>query len=257
MNGLSGWWKKRGAPTAPPAPILPDPDADERARIAALTGFCPLDLDLYRQAFRHRSALRGQADGHRHSNERLEFLGDAILEAIVSAHLYHAFPDADEGFLSRLRAKLVSGRALAQYALHLHLGAFLDMSVEMRAQGGEEHTTILADAFEALVGALFLDAGMDAAQAFVQRTVLAGRDLGALAERTDNFKSELLEAAQARGLPQPIYRTVLAEGAAHLRLFTVEVSVGGDVLGEGQAKTKKSAEQMAARLALGKLPPAP
>lgn len=237
------WWRSRNS----------DPDTDEHARIAVLTGVRPARLDLYQQAFRHRSALRGMPESHRHSNERLEFLGDAILEAVVSEHLYTAFPESDEGFLSRLRAKLVSGKALAQYALRLDLGLYLEMSDEMRAQGGERHATLLADAFEALIGAIYLDLGSAAAWAFVHRTVLDGRDLGALADRTDNFKSALLEAAQGRGLPQPIYRTVRMEGAAHDRTFTIEAVVGGQALGEGQAQSKKAAEQLAARAALERL----
>ncbi len=256
------WWPFRATPsdatpTLAPSSDAPPPDTPEHARIAALTGARPVRLALYAQAFRHRSALRGQSESHHHSNERLEFLGDAILEAVVSEHLYHTFPDTDEGFLSRLRAKLVSGRALAQYALRLHLGAHLEMSDEMRAQGGERHTTLLADAFEALIGAIYLDLGAAAAQAFVHRTVLDGRDLGALAEKTDNFKSALLEAAQGRGLPQPTYRTVRAEGAAHSRTFTIEAIVGGQAMGEGQAQSKKAAEQLAARAALEKLQQAP
>ena len=247
MELARAWWR-RWWPARPPAP-----DTEEHVRIAALTHARPERLDLYRQAFRHRSALRGQPESHRHSNERLEFLGDAILEAVVSEHLFHAFPEADEGFLSRLRAKLVSGKALAQYALRLELGAYLEMSDEMRVQGGERHTTLLADAFEALIGALYLDLGSAAAWAFVRRTVLEGRDLGALAERTDNFKSVLLEVAQGQGLPQPTYRVVQAEGAAHSRTFTVEAVVGGKALGEGQAQSKKAAEQLAARAALERL----
>lgn len=251
MEPARSWWQRWRS--APP----PDPDAEERARVAALAGVAPGDLSLYRQAFRHRSALRGLGDSHRFSNERLEFLGDAVLEMIVSEHLYHTFADVDEGFLSRLRAKLVSGKALAQYALALDLGAFLEMSDEMRVQGGEQHATLLADAFEALIGAVYLDHGEDAARRFVHRTVLGGRDLGALADRTDNFKSALLEAAQARGLPQPVYRIVRAEGAAHDRTFTIEAVVDGRSMGEGQASSKKAAEQLAARAALEMLQQTP
>lgn len=228
-------------------------DARERATLARLLGVEPGDLSLYRQALRHRSAVRGQQDSHRVSNERLEFLGDAVLGLVVSAHLYDAFQDVDEGFLSRLRAKLVSGDALAGYAHTLGLGPHLAMSVEMRQQGGEQHATLLADAFEALIGALYLDQNLDAARDFVHRTLLDGRDLARLAARTDNYKSALLERVQASGWPQPTYQVVAEEGASHARTFTVEVIVNGEPLGAGQASSKKRAEQEAAREALDRL----
>ncbi len=250
---MSLWrtWRRTEPPALPADAVDPaDPDAPERTRIAALTGFVPGALGVYRQAFRHRSVLRGQPDGHLASNERLEFLGDAILGFVVSEHLCAQFADVDEGFLSRLRAKLVSGKALAQYAGAIGLGGYLEMSDEMRASGGEEHRTLLADGFEALIGALYLDRGIDAARDFVHRTALRERDLEKLAARTDNYKSVLLERAQSEGWPQPTYRTVLAEGAAHERVFTVEAVVNGAALGAGTARSKKAAEQLAARAAL-------
>ncbi len=257
MGSVRSWWegRRRRSDAEEAAAAAGPADTAARARIAALTGTPPRDLALYRRALRHRSALRGQPDSHRHSNERLEFLGDAILDFVVSEDLYDAFPEVDEGFLSRLRAKLVSGRALVQYATALQLGQHLEMSDEMRAQGGEKHQTLLADAFEALIAALYLDKGPEAAQAFVRRTVLEGRDLAALAARTDNYKSVLLETAQARGWAQPVYQTVLAEGAPHARTFTIEVWVDGRAMGTGKAPTKKAAEQLAARAALDLLEP--
>ena len=225
----------------------------ERTAVEALVGAEVLDLALYRQALRHRSAVRGQKDTHLFSNERLEFLGDAVLGFVVGEHLYRTFPDADEGYLSRLRAKLVSGAALAEHARALDLGPHLAMSAEMRAAGGEAHATLLADALEAVIGALYLDRGVEAARAFIHRALLDGRDLAALAAAHDNYKSVLLERAQASGWPQPAYQVVSMDGASHARTFTVEVLVRGEAYGVGQAASKKQAEQLAARAALERL----
>ncbi len=228
-------------------------DARTRSAIEGLIGRPVADLDLYRQALRHRSALRGQKDSHLYSNERLEFLGDAVLGLVVGAHLYRAFPDGDEGVLSRLRARLVSGTALAARADDIGLGSLLQMSAEMRQQGGERHATLLADAFEAVIGALYLDLGLDAAAAFVHHAAIDGHDLGTMAVETDNYKSALLEHAQGAGWPQPAYAVVGETGASHARTFTIEVALRGQVYGSGQASSKKQAEQLAAREALSRL----
>ena len=228
-------------------------DARTRSAIEGLIGQSVGDLDLYRQALRHRSALRGQKDSHLYSNERLEFLGDAVLGLVVGAHLYRAFPDGDEGVLSRLRSRLVSGTALAARADDIGLGSLLQMSAEMRQQGGERHATLLADAFEAVIGALYLDLGLEAAAAFVHAAAIDGRDLGTMAVETDNYKSALLEHAQGAGWAQPSYVVVGETGASHARTFTIEVALRGEVYGSGQASSKKQAEQIAAREALTRL----
>jgi ribonuclease-3 len=246
------WWSDRKRARTEAAPRTPQ-DAQFAAHVERLTGTAPDDLELYRRALRHRSVLRGEPGGHLRSNERLEFLGDAVLEIIVSAHLFTAFPDADEGFLSRLRAKLVSGQALAESASACGLGRLLELSPEAREQGAERNTSILADALEAVIGALYLDHGPDAPQAFVHRVLLDERDLPALAARTDNYKSALLEYAQAQGWEQPTYRVTATEGEPHERTFTVEAQVNGRALGVGTATTKKAAEQQAAERALGEL----
>lgn len=228
-------------------------DARMRTAVEDLVGRPIADLDLYRQALRHRSALRGQKDSHLYSNERLEFLGDAVLGLVVGAHLYRTFPDGDEGMLSRLRARLVSGIALAARADEIDLGQLLQMSTEMRQQGGERHATLLADAFEALIGALYLDLGLEAAASFVHKAAIDGRDLGTMAVETDNYKSALLEHAQGAGWPQPAYTVVRETGASHARTFTVEVALRGVAYGVGEASSKKQAEQLAAREALSRL----
>lgn len=218
--------------------------------LSSLLGYTPKSFALFDEALRHRSVLRAQPEPDEASNERLEFLGDAVLGVIVSEYLYSAFPQSDEGFLTRLRAKLVSGQNLAASAATMGLGRHIAMSPEMRQQGGEDNTSILSDAFEALVAALHLDGGMEAARAFVHRVLLDDQDLSRLAQRLDNYKSALLEFAQAQGWPQPTYRVVSTEGTSHEPIFTIEVVLGAHVAGTGRASNKKQAEQRAAEQGL-------
>lgn len=208
------------------------------------------DVSLYLQALRHGSLFRGEADSHLLSNERLEFLGDAVVNFLVAEALFSHFPDRDEGFLTRVRARIVSGAALSRYAEWLGLGEFIFMSDDMHRAGGRSNTTILADAFEALVGAIYVDRGEEAARTFLRRVVLDELDLEDVASRRDNFKSILLEYAQARGWPQPTYQVIEEEGPPHARVFTVEVLVEDRAAGRGRARSKKMAEQHAAKEAL-------
>lgn len=221
-----------------------------KSAIETLIGFRVGDLGLYERAMRHRSLLRGELENPVQSNERLEFLGDAVLGFVTAEHLFANFPDKDEGFLTRLRAKLVNGKALAQCAGKINLGSLILMSKNMAQEQGRENRTILADAFEALIGAIYLDQGLEAARQFIHRTMLEHVDLAQLAQQYDNFKSLLLEYAQARGWPQPYYRVVSEEGPSHAKVFTVDAVLKGEAFGRGQGGSKKLAEQRAAREAL-------
>lgn len=211
------------------------------------------DLSLYTRALRHRSVLRGQPGGHLESNERLEFLGDAVLGVAVAEKLYNDFPDRDEGFLTRTRSKLVNGPVLADFARALDLGRILLLSPNMQGPDGRDNPTILADAFEAIIGAVYLDLGFDAARRFVLRVLDEHVDLEEVAEQRNNFKSLLLEQVQAEGRGQPVYRVVAEEGPSHDRRFTIDVLVQDEPLGRGYAASKKRAEQQAAREALERL----
>lgn len=233
--------------------MLPRVVSVAREEIESLVGMPVGDLDLYRQALLHRSVLRGQPDSYLLSNERLEFLGDAVLGFVIAEHLYHQFPDKDEGFLTRLRAKLVNGQALASFARDLGLGAVLLLSENMDQTEGRRNPTILADAFEAVIGALYLDMGEDAAREFIEKKVLAHVELDSLARQRDNYKSALLEYVQAHGWPQPQYRVTSEEGPSHDRMFNVEVIINDRPFGVGRAGSKKKAEQVAASQALGRL----
>ena len=221
-----------------------------RGAIEDLVGFRIGDMALYELAMRHRSLLRGENEESTQSNERLEFLGDAVLGFITAEHLFARFPDKDEGFLTRLRAKLVNGKALARVAEQIELGSLILMSKNMVQEQGRQNRTILADAFEALIGAIYLDQGLETARRFIQQTMLDHVDLLELARQYDNYKSLLLEYAQARGWAQPQYRVVSEEGPSHAKEFTVDAVLKGEALGRGQGGSKKLAEQQAAREAL-------
>ncbi len=242
------------------SPPEPSPESDDdascaisRARIEAYVGQPVNDLSLYERALRHRSVLRGQPDGHLESNERLEFLGDAVLGMIVAERLYDEFPDRNEGFLTRIRAKLVNGTMLASYAEALDLGDLLLLSPNMAQGEGRSNPTILADAFEAVLGAVYLDLGFAAAQTFVFDLLDEHVDLETISTQRSNFKSMLLEYVQADGQTQPAYHVIAEEGPSHDRRFTVEVLVANQPLGMGRARSKKQAEQRAAREALERL----
>ena len=229
--------------------------AVQKEEVEELLGLEIGDLALYRQALTHRSYWRGRGrlQTTHPTNERLEFLGDALLGFVAAEHLYTEYADESEGYLTRLRAKLVNGRALAEYARHLDLGSHILMSKNMAQSQGRENPTILADAFEALLGALYLDQGLATARAFIYRVVFSRLDIDHLARRDENYKSLLMEYMQARSGSQPTYRIVEAQGPSHDRTFTAEVLIDDTPYGRGTAGSKKSAEQEAAGRALTQL----
>ena len=207
---------------------------------------------MLQQALTHESyANEVRAVGARHStpsNERLEFLGDAVLDLLVSELLMRAHPEADEVPLSRARANAVNKQALAARARELELGRFVLLGRGERRSGGADKDSILANAFEALVGALYLDGGLAPVQGLVERemgALLRGRDLG-----VGDAKTRLQEAAHALGLEAPSYRTVRASGPDHAVEFEVEVRVAAKALASGRGRSKQVAEQEAARGAL-------
>lgn len=208
----------------------------------------PVDrLALYRRALTHRSRLREAPDPDLQSNERLEFLGDALIELIISETLYQRFPEKNEGELTRLRARLVSGAALAQYARRMDLGTHVLMSDNAARTEGRDNPNILADAFEALTAAIYLDHDYSGAAHFVHTRAIEPFNLEDIAARDENYKSQLLERMQAVGRPQPTYRVIQEEGPSHDKTFTVEALVGDCIYKTGTAGSKQQAEQEAAR----------
>ncbi len=220
------------------------------AEIAELVGEPIHDFSLYVQALRHRSLMRGDPESHIESNERLEYLGDAVLGYIVADALYRAFPDEDEGYLTRLRAKLVSGTALAASARGIALHTHLQTAASISDAQAHASDSMLSDAFEAMIGAIHLDLGLEAATRFVENHVLHTRDLKALARQRVNHKSELLEAVQAALQAQPEYLVVDESGPSHAKAFEVAVLIEGREYGRATDTSKKRAEQAAAEIAL-------
>lgn len=233
-----------------------------QAWLRQVLAYEPREIDLFRRALTHRSA--GGA-----SNERLEFLGDSVLNLIVSEHLFARFAEADEGQLSRLRARVVSAPPLAAVGIAIEIGSVLQMGGGELQSGGYRRESTLADATEALIAAVYLDGGMDAARALVLRlfaTVLDGLDIGAVFK---DAKTRLQELLQARSLPLPVYELQRVEGEPHAQTFFVSCQVrcppgtrslavtvpaaGLVVQGAADGSTRRRAEQAAAEQVLVQL----
>lgn len=231
-------------------------DPEWQARVAAFGERLALDAEgavLLRQALTHRSLSDSAPDG---DNERLEFLGDSILALLVNELLFREYPSHSEGQLTRLKQLYVCEASLVVAATALGLGDLLLMAPNDVAAGGRERPSALSDAFEAVLAALYLSRGLEAARAFVREEVIGRVDPAT--ER--DYKSRLQELFQEKRRITPTYRTTAGgDGPAHSPLFASEVLAGEEVLGQGSGKTKKLAEQAAARDALARLegePPA-
>jgi len=209
------------------------------------------DLSHLEEALTHPSYSNEHRRGACADNQRLEFLGDAVLGMCVSEILMDRYPAADEGELSLLRSSLVNTDALATWARELGLGAALRLGRGAGAAGERDQKNVLADAVEAIVAAVYLDRGIAAARE-LSRTIVSGPldRLGTAAIPGRDPKSELQERVQAAGRASPRYRVVGTEGPDHRREFLVEVEVDGEVLGTGRGPSKKLAEQAAAHAAL-------
>jgi ribonuclease-3 len=229
-----------------PATITNPRPADELARALGIAFDNP---DLLQQAMYHRSYLN-EAERQVESNERMEFLGDAVLGIIVSDKLYRDYPTLSEGHLSQLRALLVRWDALAKAAERIHLGDYLVLGRGEELSGGRRRPSNLAGAFEALIGAAFLDGGMTKAKKLVLKLLKPDFEEIAAQGVTADSKSELQHLAQTRWHEIPQYKLISSEGPDHAKLFTVEVAVGEQVMGQGQGRNKKQAELNAARQAL-------
>lgn len=208
------------------------------------------DPSLLQQALVHRSYLNEARTPELESNERLEFLGDAALGLIVSQKLCSEFPDLSEGDLTQLKSALIRWETLARVAERLSLGDYLLLGRGEKQTGGQQRPSNLARVFEAVVGAVLLDSGLAKARSLVLRCLkpeFAQLTAGKVAL---DSKSQLQQVVQARWQTTPSYRTVAAEGPDHAKVFTVEVLVGDQSLGQGQGRSKKEAESRAAQQAL-------
>jgi ribonuclease-3 len=208
------------------------------------------DPRLLQTALTHKSAVNERPEAGIADNERLEFLGDAVLGAVVAEDLYRAFPEATEGALTVMRAELVRQSGLARWARAFDLGDSMVLGRGEDQRGGRDRDPLLASAFEALVGALYLDQGYEAALQFIAPLVAASLPSFSPSQPARDPKSELQYRLQARTGALPLYRVISVEGPEHRPLFTVEVQAGDGIVGTGVGSSKQAAEQEAARNAL-------
>lgn len=210
------------------------------------------DYSLLVRALTHRSYLNEHPNEALEDNERLEFLGDAVLDFIVGAYLYHRFPEMKEGELTSLRAALVRAKTLAKFARQLEIGRFLRLGYGEAENGGRERTPLLCASFEAVIGAVYLDQGLLPVKALVEQ--LIGPALAEIMAESlhKDAKSEFQVWAQARYNITPHYQVVDTSGPDHAKQFTVQVMLDDDVWGEGTGRSKQVAAQEAAKVAMAR-----
>ncbi len=217
-------------------------------KLSASTGYSFRQPELLQQALTHRSVSR------KNNNERLEFLGDSILNLVISNHIYRRFGDADEGDLSRIRASLVKQATLARMAREIDLGEYIHLGGGELKSGGYRRASILADALEALIGAIYLDSDFSRAEAVVLR--LFAPALQSIDQRAEfkDAKTRLQEHLQAQQRPLPVYRVEKTSGKSHSQIFTVSCRIDEPALEtSGSGSSRKKAEQQAAQLLLEQL----
>ncbi len=208
------------------------------------------DRDLLLNAFVHRSYLNEKSDFNLPSNERLEFLGDAVLQLVVSDHLYKTFPGEPEGELTNYRASIVNAKTLAVVSGELGLGNFLLLSRGEEASGGRERPYLLANTFESLLGVIYLDQGLETARKFIHEYLIPYLKPIIEQELYKDYKSKLQELSQEKLSLTPSYRVLKEEGPDHAKSFTIAVYLGDREAGIGMGNSKQVAEQEAAKKAL-------
>jgi ribonuclease III len=247
------WLRKKFQKAADPASSTVVTRDDRLSSLEKTLGFTITDFTHYERALRHRSIIDGDQYENYETYERLEFLGDAVLDLIITEIIFDRFPAENEGFMTKLRAKLVKGDTLSKLAGKLELNEILEIGERARGQGIELSKSVLSDVFESLVAAIYLTEGYKQAFSFVEKVIDQYLDLNKISITVDNFKSVLLELTQAHKLSLPQYRVISESGPGHDKTFKVAVSVDADDCGFGVGKSKKQAEQIAAKEAIKKL----
>jgi len=207
---------------------------------------------IFIEAFTHRSAI--DHEKFKVSNERLEFLGDALLGFIIGEALFDAYPTKDEGFLTKIRSNFVNKSALYDCAKRINLLQFIFVGAELNSGLKNGFKTILADGVEALIGAIYIDCGMEKTKQFIRQYIVEPNLKLGMHLIDENFKSQLLEYTQAARIANPKYIVAGESGPEHDREFTVQIKIGDKIWGEGKGKSKKAAEQIAAKIALQNIP---
>ena len=227
--------------------------AVELEKLYKIIGYRVKNEELLKTALTHSSYASEHKLGYEHNNERLEFIGDAYVDAVVGARLFEIMKSAHEGVLSRCRADVVCEDSLAGAAYDMGLGEFLYLGKGEEASGGRSKASILADAFEALVGAAILDGGYDTGRSIILKLLSERIDLGAQGKLNKDFKTKLQEKLQESDHNVRIeYRKVAESGPDHNKTFTIEVDINGKTAGIGTGQSKAKAEQAAAEDALSK-----
>ncbi len=218
-------------------------------KLKKILGFKPKNIFLYKNAFIHKSATYTNHENQTVNNERLEFLGDAVLDSVVSDYLYKKYPNEDEGFLTKTRSKIVNTKSLASFSGNFNLKYYLETQNDNKFSS--EH--VFADAFEALIGAIYLDKGYKKVKKFVEQKVIDDiLNLEELIKIETNHKSRLIEWSQKKG---KIIKFITTEHDDNLKLFVAKILLNDKEIAEGYGKTKKEAEQMAAHKAMKKINP--
>lgn len=207
---------------------------------------------ILENAFIHRSFLNENREKKLKSNERLEFLGDTVVSLVISSYLYKTFPEFTEGELTAIRSAVVNTKSLASSSKSLSLGAYLKLSKGEEESGGRDNLTLLANTFEAITGAIFLDLGISTAKKFLDNFLIPSIDQVLKNESYKDFKSRLQEKIQEKLKISPTYELINSTGPDHAKIFEIAVSVDGKELGRGHGHSKQEAEQEAARAALEK-----
>ena len=238
-----------------PARVVPF--GSEYEPLERVIGYRFRDRGLLEHALTHRSRVHEDASGGVIDNESLEFLGDSVLGFVIADMLFRQFPQHNEGQKSKLKASIVSAASLARLGERINLGDYLILGRGEEKTGGRRKLALIADCFEALIAAVYLDGGIDAAQGFIQRMfegqIEEARKTGAAAAFTEDYKSALQEWLQSHDRGLPAYRLVSEIGPAHRRHFEVEVLVHGRTLATAEGRSKKEAAQAAAKAALARL----
>ncbi len=226
---------------------------EKERELTRVLGYRFRDRSLLETALTHSSYVNETGQPYRMNNERLEFLGDAVLDAVISEYLYEHYRDREEGFLTKERASIVCEGSLAACGRDIRLGSYLFLGRGEDHNGGRERQSMIADGVEALIGAVFLDGGWEEAKAFALR-LLSGVIRQALGGRlAKDYKSQLQEAYQSEGETEIVYTVKKEEGPDHDKTFYVELTINGAYGGRGTGKSKKEAEQNAAREACKRL----
>jgi ribonuclease-3 len=248
IDRLKEWFRRGSASDQP----------ESTARLKTLEnslGFSipPKDRAVFTQAFRHRSIVDSELYESHETYERLEFLGDAVLDLIVTEILFEKYPTQNEGFLTKLRSKIVKGDTLAAIAENLEFHKVLEVGERSTGQGIEFSKSILADVYESVVAAIYISKGYSFTFSFVLSNVNRFLDFKTLENKIDNYKSVLMEHFQSESASLPVYKVISEEGPGHDKTFQVAVYFDGVELGFGSGKSKKKAEQAAAKKAIEKL----